>query len=268
MSDNTEKKEDGSNIGSFYMGRMRPPPIPQRKLPKGGLTTLTLIAFATIIWYAYPHGDEKYTDIDIPVVKADLEPYKIRPDEPGGMEIPHQDSTIFDPMEKKASTEPEKIMPQPEDPVNKEEVLGQSAQNGGTGLNLEMQEKPQAAEAPQAVATEKVIPKAAGSGEEGAKKLEEMKRQAAASAPAKTTGNLYIQLGSYRDVAGAKADWSKLKKKFPDLLGDLDMRTQRVDLGAKGVYNRLQAGKLSEARAKEVCAALKTANKGGCIVVR
>jgi hypothetical protein len=79
---------------------------------------------------------------------------------------------------------------------------------------------------------------------------------------------VYIQLGSYRNTAGASEDWNRLKKKHPGLLGSLEMRTQRVDLGSKGVFNRLQAGTVSETKAKEICETLKSSNPGGCMVVR
>jgi hypothetical protein len=45
------------------------------------------------------------------------------------------------------------------------------------------------------------------------------------------------------------------------------MRTERVDLGGKGVFNRLQAGRLAEKDAKKLCDALKAAGTSGCIVV-
>jgi hypothetical protein len=59
------------NLGSFYMGRMKPSTPPRRVLPKGALTFVTLFSFAAIIWYAYPRGQERYSDIDIPVIAAD-----------------------------------------------------------------------------------------------------------------------------------------------------------------------------------------------------
>ena len=116
-----DKKEE--EIGSFYMGRMRPPPLPKRFLPPGVLTILALAALGGIIWYAYPRGTERYTNLDVPVVKADTAPIKEKPENPGGMEVSHQDSTVFDPLQKNGGTEVEKIMPTPEQPMDKEQAL-------------------------------------------------------------------------------------------------------------------------------------------------
>ena len=110
------------NLGSFYMGRMRPSQPPRRILPRGALTFTTLFAFAAIIWYAYPRGQERYSDIDIPVISADKAVYKFKPDDPGGMEVLHQDSTVFDPLEKKSPDTVEKVRPKPEEPMVKPEA--------------------------------------------------------------------------------------------------------------------------------------------------
>ena len=85
--------------------------------------------------------------------------------------------------------------------------------------------------------------------------------------PATKTG-IYIQLGSYRDLKAAKADWAKLQKKFPQSIGKMTMVTERADLGAKGVFHRLQAKAATEDRAKKICHVLKESGNPDCIVVR
>ncbi len=117
-----DEKEDG-NIGSFYMGRVRPPPEPKRLLPPGVLTVIALAALGGIVWYAYPRGAEKYTDVDVPVVKADTAPIKAAPADPGGMEVRHQDSTAFDPLSKNGGQEVEKLTPTPEEPMDKDQAI-------------------------------------------------------------------------------------------------------------------------------------------------
>lgn len=280
------KTQEEENLGSFYMGRMRPSePPPVRVLPKGLLTVVTVFAFAGILYYAYPRGQEKYTDVDIPTISADSGSYKSQPENPGGMEVRHQDSTVFDPLEKKGPEGVEKLLPSAEEPVSREEALKNSVNLDGSApkLNLDLQmkevakgtekvvpvkeadpEKPAIAAAPQRKPEEKPTVKAA---EQKQETKPEVKQEAPVAAkPA--AGGTYIQLGSYRDAAGAKTDWSRLQKKFPQVLGGLSMKTERVDLGAKGVWTRLYAGAVSETRAREICAELKAANPGGCIVVK
>lgn len=280
---NESQKPQDENIGSFYIGR-RPPPAPERVLPKGGLSVLALLAFAAIVWYAYPTAEEAQEATDLPVVLAEKAAYKFAPDDPGGMKVPHQDSTVFDPLDKKDTKRVERLLPGTEEPIDKDAVLAveapkpaaPSAQMQKVGIATEKVIAPvQAAAQPelqkpvQKPASVKTVETAAP--KPAASELSKPAVQAAAataSAPVSAVGAVYIQLGSYRNTEGAATDWKKLQQKHPDLLKGLDMRTQRVDLGNKGVFNRLQAGKVSETRAKEICDVLKSANPGGCMVVR
>ncbi len=66
----------------------------------------------------------------------------------------------------------------------------------------------------------------------------------------------------------AKSEWDRLQHQFPDALGGLKLTVQRADLGAKGVYYRVQAGPLADAaKAKKVCAELKLQQQQ-CLLVR
>ena|SRR3990172_4742561 len=250
MSD-VEKKE-GETLGSFYMGRGRNLPQPKRYFPQGMLTAAALLAFAGIIWYAYPRGAEKYSDLDIPVVKADPSPIKVAPVDPGGMEVPYQDSTVFDQFKKGASGEVEQLLPAPEEPMDKELAIESTGD----------------AEKPVFEAA-KVAAPAIEPPQEAVQEAEPVKEASKPVSPvAASGGQIYIQLGSYREIKGAGADWGKLQKKYPELLGKLTMRTEKADLPAKGIYYRLQAGTLSEERAREICDVLKKAGSGGCILVK
>lgn len=286
MSDISPKDED--NLGSFYMGRMRTPPEPRRLLPKGVLTGITLFAFTAIIWYAYPRGQEKFSGLDIPTISADKSVYKFKPENPGGMEVPHQDSTVFDPIDNRSAdaARVEKLGAPPEEPVDKDAAISTAPiDKKMEKLNLESQlttpvsedtEKviaPVVEEEPPAVTEEKpaVVKEAKPAEKPKAVKAEvkpaakPAEKPAAVAAPAAGGGN-FIQLGSYKDIAAAKADWAVLQRKFPQTLGKMKMRTQRVDISGKGTFNRLQAGASSPARAAEVCKLLKGSGTS-CIVV-
>ncbi len=70
-------------------------------------------------------------------------------------------------------------------------------------------------------------------------------------------GAFRIQLGSLDTATAAEAEWRRLRRRHRDLLVALGPQVQRTDLGAKGVFYRLQAGPLADAgRAKGLCAAL------------
>ncbi len=56
-------------------------------------------------------------------MKADTAPIKAAPVSPGGMEVSHQDSTVFDPLQKNGNAEVEKLAPTPEEPVDKDQAI-------------------------------------------------------------------------------------------------------------------------------------------------
>lgn len=294
--------KDEENLGSFYMGRMRNPPEPRRILPKGMLTVLTVLAFAGFLWAAYPQGQEKYSALNVPTITADKSAYKFKPEDPGGMEVPHQDSTVFDPMDNKSADNNsiEKLGATPEEPVDRDAILADAPidkQMERMNLDVQIKELPGG--------TEKVIIKpetetaltaepAAGEDDEDVKaaaapekpaavktetakiavKTETAKpapvktaeKPAAAPAPAKK-GGIYIQLGAYRDLKAAKADWAMLQKKYPQSLGKLSMHLETADLGAKGVYHRLQSQVASEDKARQICTVMKQSGNPDCMVV-
>jgi hypothetical protein len=70
-----------------------------------------------------------------------------------------------------------------------------------------------------------------------------------------------------RDAQSAVAAWQKLKQQHPQVLGGLSPIYERADLGAQGVFHRVQAGPFADrAAAAAACTALKAA-KQDCVVV-
>ncbi len=78
----------------------------------------------------------------------------------------------------------------------------------------------------------------------------------------------FVQLGSLRSESDARSSWKKFQASFPAQLGALDVRVQKTDLGARGVYYRVQGGPVSEQKAKDICQAVQQKRPGGCLVVR
>ncbi|MDB5478391.1 MAG: hypothetical protein JWM96_886 [Alphaproteobacteria bacterium] len=94
---------------------------------------------------------------------------------------------------------------------------------------------------------------------------------APASAPATAkieTGSYKIQLGSFRDEAAARAAWSKFQQQFHSQLSSVSPQFPRADLGAKGVFYRVQGTNLSKASADDLCRSLNAAKAGSCIVTK
>jgi hypothetical protein len=77
-------------------------------------------AFGGVIWYAYHQGHEDARPGMPPLVKAEAGPTKVKPDNPGGQEIPFQDSTVYDRLNQNGQKPVvEKLLPPPEEPVTR-----------------------------------------------------------------------------------------------------------------------------------------------------
>lgn len=83
----------------FYAGNLQDVKKRPSFLSPFWLFIVMLVSFIIILWYAYPRGADRYDGMDVPIIRADNDPYKMKPDDPGGMHIPHQDSTVFEPLE-------------------------------------------------------------------------------------------------------------------------------------------------------------------------
>ncbi len=87
--------------------------------------------------------------------------------------------------------------------------------------------------------------------------------------PAAPEDPYWAQIGSRHDDAEARRDLEALAGSFPELLSGLPHRLQRVDLGTKGVWHRMQFGPFeSRTAAARLCAQLAERGYGECLVVR
>ena len=79
-----------------------------------------VVAVAGIGWYLWSSGALSTggpTDGAPQVVKADTDPYKIKPDNPGGMQVANQDKLVYDRVAKgEAPPRVENLLPAPEEP--------------------------------------------------------------------------------------------------------------------------------------------------------
>lgn len=239
----------------------------------------------SVLWYSYPRASARNELENTPVVRADAGPYRIAPDDPGGMEIPYRESTVFDTLRrteggKKAPSRIENLLPESEKPLDRDELFAglktdikpvetaevSTFRPDRERVVTDMPVESGAAAAPQTLAKAAVPPPAA---KPDAKEAEiAAKTEPAAGTPKQKTGDYFVQLGSLKSRADAERLWGNMKKIFPAQLGSLELRIQEADLGAKGTYYRTQAGPLEQAGAQSVCKAVEAKKPGGCLVVK
>lgn len=93
-------------IGSYIFGGSG--------LPGFVVPLLLLAVLGGVVWYAYPKTAE---DGIVPVIQADPSAYKVSPDDPGGMVVPHQESTVYEPFESAPQGRSEYLVGNSENPA-------------------------------------------------------------------------------------------------------------------------------------------------------
>jgi len=85
---------------------------------------------------------------------------------------------------------------------------------------------------------------------------------------ARTSGGFVLHLASLKSDEQAKREWRRLRQAFPELLGALTLTLEPVDLGDRGLFQRILSGPFKDrAAAGQTCARLK-AKQQYCQVVK
>jgi hypothetical protein len=184
---------------------------------------------------------------NVPLIKADPQPIKVKPDQPGGLVVPDRNMLIY--SERAGGPPVEKLLPPPEQPAARPVT------------------PPPAAPQPQVAAAPPAAPAAPFTPQQIAPVAHPAAPPPAALGAAKG-GHIRIVLASLRTPDEARAEWQRLKKASPDILGKMTADAVRADLGEKGVWYRIEAGSFAQpAAAERVCRDLK-ARHLGCSVAR
>ncbi len=81
------------------------------------------------------------------------------------------------------------------------------------------------------------------------------------------TGVFRVQLAARQDADLAQQELADFQQRFPQLLGTLEGRLETVDLGAKGIWHRLQFGTFdARQKARDLCEALLQQGLADCWV--
>lgn len=236
------------------------------------------IVLAGIVgWFVLSPQYAADTPDEIPVIRRPKDAIKIQPENPGGMEILNQDKTVYNIIDKKGVGDTpavETILPPPEEPQ----------------LPIIVPEaEPAEPPAPAVPSTEKTIAAAeeiikAETTPPAKEPVKEIKPEPAPapapapqapapqptpekiSIPAKAAaGSWQVQLMASTNRNAVAGSWASLSKKYP-VLKNLPYEIETADLGAKGIFYRLQAGAFSDRNgADALCKEIKSLG-GSCIV--
>lgn len=276
------------------------------KLFAAGSVALGLIALAAVGWFAFQQGIRSGAEEAAPVVSASPEPFKRKPLDPGGLEVPHQDKLVFNRLAPGQVQEPvERLLPPPEEPAERPESPPE-ARPSAPEITPETAPETAATELPERVVEALPSPQATPEPEANtppappappveapseaapaattapppppppatpfvrdAEPPQTASKPAAPPAPppAAQAGNGWkVQLAAVSSEASARTDWARIQGKHEDLLGALALNIQTVKLD-RGTFYRIQAGPLSdEDAARALCRQLKSQNQD-CLIV-
>jgi len=273
--------------------RPAPPPAggPQdgpKRMITASIALAAVAVFGIGIWFAYDQGVKRGASGAPPLVRADQGPTKVAPENPGGMQVPNQDRAIYERLggNQTAVDRPksEQTLPPPERPNAGAPPTPGPAVSIPNRPNATAVPNQTTAPAPAAPATGQAVPAprtasvapignapTSPSGptapRPAAAPNPAAPQPAVRETPAASGGTARVQLASLKDQKEAQTAWAALQRKFPADLGALSPSYERVDLGDKGVYFRLQAGPLRDRAAAQALCEKLSASRQGCIVV-
>lgn len=246
--------------GSFFARR-------KGTIITAGVAVVLLGVFGAAIFTLYedsPQGEPRR-------IAAEQGPVRQKPDEPGGMEIAHQDKQVFDAAAGVPAGGSVSLGVQPEQPVKEIPDLpeekptvvaasGDEKQDTIGDIAEAAMDKP--AEGPASARANTPPPTA----EPEPETAEPAASVPSTSAPAIDTSAYWVQLGAYGSERGAENAWRTVRGKFPNQLSDLSPIYPSVDTGGRTLY-RLRVGPIAtRGAADQVCIALR-AQQQACIVV-
>jgi outer membrane biosynthesis protein TonB len=245
---------------------------PERRPRRMFATALALLVmglFGSGLWFAYVQGTRhaggESVGGEVPLIRADERPTKVKPERPGGMEIPDRDKLIYNPprpVVEHLLLPPEKPMPRPAPPP----VTQAEAPPPAAAAPPAVSGPPTNAPAPAPAPAGRTQQQAASPGKTG-------QANSAAAKPAAVPssakgGGTRLQLGSVHGEDAARQEWERIKRRNADLIGNLAATPIRADLGDKGIYYRILTEPVADpATAERICSDLKQRSIG-CIIAR
>ncbi len=247
------------------------------------LGTFAGVALAGVVGWLVLAPQYAETEKEIPIIRRPQTAVKIKPENPGGMDIPNQDKTVYNIVEKKEvdTTVVENLLPKPETPklpdivpevvdvdtnaANLDQIVDEVSADSTKAAKLETVESAggNVPAKPADLLADNAKPVAAEKIETSAKA--EVKPAEKNAPAAVAAGGWQIQFIASKNKAAVEKLWADLSAKYADLK-KMPHEIQTSDLGAQGMFYRLRAGSFADkAAASQACAELKSKGLRDCI---
>ena len=261
-------------------------PSQQRLLFPLIVVLVTLAGFAGVLLYGMNADGPRQGMLEPPTLKAQINVDKIRPDEPGGLQVPNRDVQVLDQTDSGSVPEVVVLKPVAEEPVPLPEprkagppdVLPERSPVPVTGNDAVV--LPGTLAVPALGIPRRPTAKLQGREDEVLAELREAKdgkparqRTAAAASVAASpstptaAGPYLIQLASMQTAEAAGEAWGRISRSYRAQLAGLAHSIQSAEISGSGFRFRVRAGSFpTRTAAQTQCDRLKAAGQA-CIVV-
>jgi cell division septation protein DedD len=253
---------------------------------------VAVFGFGAIVAYGYLSYADRHALAPAPLVAADTRPVRAKPENDGGLAIPHQNMAVFDAGQQsspaRAPRGAETLLPLPEAPLPKptpspaaQAVTVSARPDGAAAAPAQAAAVPGALQATPSVAADATqaaiglppaprvapLPPPPAPATAAAVRIASVTPTAPAAPQQGSASGFRIQVGAMRTEAEARTAWEQVQRRHPDILGRLAPSFARVELGDRGSFYRVQAGPLpSRDAARGACERLSKAGTV-CFVV-
>jgi hypothetical protein len=245
-------------VPSYRVRRADDGQPPWRLIAIGGGLAATLVVGAALVWGMSRAGGPR----SVPLIEPDPRPFKVRPDDPGGLRVPNQDELIFERNRGPATPGSARLAPEPEAP-RLDALRAQVAQPPPEPIVL-----PQSAPAARNGAAP-AVPAARNAAPPTAAPAEAPSAPAPAARPAPAPGGaVRVQLGALTSEESARGEWDRLARRHADLLGAFRPQVLRFERDGQATLFRLRTGGFADAAAAGAFCEQARARNIPCVVIR
>ena len=194
--------------------------------------------------------------VPVPVIEADSRPLRVKPENPGGMQVAGADEQVLGGTGGGA----DRMAPSPEAPapqalraqMQQGAQPPQPASPGAPATPAPVATAPSASPLPDTPARTAPAPRVAAA-------------PAVAPRPATPVSGVQVQLAAVDTEAAAQSEWHRLARRLPDLLGERRPSLQRADRDGHTIWRVRTSGFTDMADATGFCAKMKA--KGAACTV-
>lgn len=229
-------------------------PVPSYRLAResagvggGSLKRVTMIGGSLLVlgavgmagWW----GLSRVSGGGVPVIEADPRPFRVRPSDPGGMQVPNQNDLIFDRNSRSASAQQgARLAPEAETP--RLQALREQVQPPPMPAPRQAAPAPQTAAPPQQQAAPAPAAPAPAA------------PQAQQRTPA-ATGRVQVQLGAVISQDAAQAEYERISRRMPELFSGRSPAFTRTERDGQTLWRIRTGGFADRAAATQFCEQLR-----------